>query len=72
MYVIFGTLYSVFLLSMAEMYEEAESTFRSAISAMADNPHFYYSLGVLMGRVQKLEVKAIRLELQWNLYNQST
>ena len=50
---------------MADMYEEAESTFRSAISVMADNPHFYYSLGVLMGRVQKLEVKALCLVFLW-------
>ena len=38
------------------MYHEAEKTLQDAIKQMPTNPLFYYSLGVLMGRLNRLEV----------------
>jgi len=39
-----------------EMYKEAEDTMLEAISVMPDKPQFYYTLGVMLGRLQRLEV----------------
>ena len=41
------------------MYREAEQTLQDAIKQMPTNPLFYYSLGVLMGRLNRLEVSWI-------------
>ena len=38
------------------MYHEAEKTLQDAIKQMPTNALFYYSLGVLMGRLNRLEV----------------
>ena len=39
-----------------EMNEEAENTMREAISIIPDHPQFHFSLGVLLGRLNRLEV----------------
>lgn len=39
------------------MYKEAEMVMREAMDLMPDNPRFYFSLGVLLGKTQRLEVK---------------
>lgn len=41
------------------MYDEAEKVLREAIGVIPDHAHFYYSLGVVMGRVNKLKVNVI-------------
>jgi tetratricopeptide (TPR) repeat protein len=38
------------------MYKEAETVMREAMSIMPHKPRFYFSLGVLLGRLQRLEV----------------
>ncbi len=40
-----------------ELYEEAEKVLREAISVVPDHTHFYYSLGVVMGRVNRFKVR---------------
>lgn len=40
-----------------EMYSEAEGVLREAVSIIPDNAQFYYSLGVLLGRVNRLDVR---------------
>ena len=41
------------------MYGEAEKVLREALSTMPENPQFYYSLGVLLGRVNRLDVRLL-------------
>lgn len=38
------------------MYKEAEAAMMEAIGIMPDQPQFYYTLGVMLGRLQRLEV----------------
>ena len=44
------------LSSSTDMYKEAETVTREAMSIMPHKPCFYFSLGVLLGRLQRLEV----------------
>ena len=55
-------------LSYAEMYEEAEHTLQEAISIMPDHSQFYFTLGVMLGRLQRYEVKQ-KFQLQINSAN---
>ena len=38
------------------MYKEAEKVLREAIKQLPNNPLLYYSLGVLLGRINRLQV----------------
>lgn len=59
--------------AIAEMYKEAEATMMEAIGIMPDQPQFYYTLGVMLGRLQRLEVSiqqiiiivACCIRIQW-------
>ena len=53
------TLFSI------EMNEEAESTMREAISIIPDHPEFYFSLGVLLGKLNRLKVRMYYHFLYW-------
>ena len=39
-----------------DMNKEAEAVWREALSIMPNKPRFYFSLGVLLGKLQRLEV----------------
>ena len=43
-----------------DMYKEAETVTREAMGLMPDKPRFYFSLGVLLGKTQRLEVRIRR------------
>lgn len=43
--------------SPIEMFKEAEKVMKEAVSIMPDDPRFYFSLGVLLGKTQRLEVR---------------
>ncbi len=53
-YITFNNLHSVVVCT--EMYDEAEKVLKEAIAIMPDHAHFYYSLGVVMARVNRLKV----------------
>ena len=40
--------------------EEAEAIMREAITVMPENPHFYYTLGVLLGKMNHLKLDVRR------------
>ena len=39
-----------------DLYDQAEQVLREAIATMPDQSQFYYSLGVVLGKVQRYKV----------------
>lgn len=44
------------------MYKEAETVMKEAITLMPDKARFYFSLGVLLGKTERLEVRIIVID----------
>ena len=44
------------------MYKEAETVMKEAITLMPDKARFYFSLGVLLGKTERLEVCIILID----------
>ena len=44
------------------MYKEAEAAMMEAIRIIPDQPQFYYTLGVMLGRLQRLEVNVQQMQ----------
>lgn len=56
------TSYIICFTLHAEMYKEAEAAMMEAIRIMPDQPQFYYTLGVMLGRLQRLEVNVQQMQ----------